>query len=200
MQASTRFNDLNRFTDSSWFMSVAFALLLIASAALKLYASRLLAWEVDYVPVLARGQTWLDGGAFPVVGTLSSVGAFNMPFLVWMQLPALLVTRDVRLVLVGTQLSFNLLTTCILFRLGGELFDRRAGLLAAMLFAFSNVGITGAFTAWAQLQLPGFFALFAYFLFRWKRENRDWQTALCLLITTAAFMTHFRPRCCMVCS
>ncbi|MDE2776031.1 MAG: glycosyltransferase family 39 protein [Chloroflexota bacterium] len=182
---------MNRFTDSSWFMSVAFALLLIASAALKLYASRLLAWEVDYVPVLARGQTWLDGGAFPVVGTLSSVGAFNMPFLVWMQLPALLVTRDVRLVLVGTQLSFNLLTTCILFRLGGELFDRRAGLLAAMLFAFSNVGITGAFTAWAQLQLPGFFALFAYFLFRWKRENRDWQTALCLLMATAAFMTHF---------
>jgi len=72
-------------------MSVAFALLLIASAALKLYASRLLAWEVDYVPVLARGQTWIDGGAFPVVGTLSSVAAFNMPFLVWMQLPALLV-------------------------------------------------------------------------------------------------------------
>ncbi len=110
---------MNRFTDNSWLFSVAFALLLIASAALKLYASRLLAWEVDYVPVLARGQTWIDGGAFPVVGTLSSVAAFNMPFLVWMQLPALLITRDVRLVLVGTQLTFNLLTTCIVFRGGG---------------------------------------------------------------------------------
>lgn len=186
-----RFSNLKRYTDNSWLFSVAFALLLIASAALKLHASRLLAWEVDYVPVLARGQAWIDGGAFPVVGTLSSVGAFNMPFLVWMQLPALLVTRDVRVVLVGTQLTFNLLTTCIVFRLGGELFDRRAGLLAAMLYAFSNVGITGAFTAWAQLQLPGFFALFAYCLFRWKRENRDWQTALSLLAATAAFMTHF---------
>ena len=191
MAASARFNNLNRYTKNSWFISVAFASLLIASAALKLYASRLLAWEVDFVPVLARGQAWIDGGAFPVVGTLSSVAAFNMPFLVWMQLPALLITRDVRLVLVGTQLTFNLLTTCIIFRLGGELFHRRAGLVAAMLFAFSNVGIAGAYTAWAQLQLPGFFALFAYFLFRWKRENRAWQAALSMIAATAAFMTHF---------
>lgn len=180
-----------RFRKNSWFVFMALALMLLASAALKLYASRLLVWEVDYVPVLSRSQTWLDGGAFPVLGTLSSVAAFNMPFLVWMQLPALLVTQDVRLVLVGTQLSFNLLTTCIVFRLGAELFDRRAGLLAAALFAFSNGGIAGAYTAWAQLQLPGFFALFGYGLFRWKRENRAWQAALALIAATAAFMTHF---------
>ena len=182
---------LMRFRSNSPFVTIAFALFLLASAALKLYASRLLAWEVDYVPVLARSQTWLDGGAFPVVGTLSSVAAFNMPFLVWMQLPALLLTKDLRLVLVGTQLSANLLTTCILYRLGGELFDRRAGLLAAVLFAFSNVGIAGAYTAWAQLQLPFFFALFAYCLLRWKRDNRAWQAALALIVATAAFMTHF---------
>lgn len=180
-----------RFTNNSSFAVIAFALFLLASAALKLYASRLLAWEVDYVPVLARSQTWLDGGIFPVVGTLSSVAAFNMPFLVWMQLPALLITKDLRLVLVGTQLSVNLLTTCIVYRLGGELFDRRAGLLAALLFAFSNVGIAGAYTAWAQLQLPFFFALFAYCLLRWKRENRAWQAALALIAATSAFMTHF---------
>ncbi len=180
-----------RLTNGSSFVTIAFALFLLGSAALKLYAARLLAWEVDYVPVLARSQTWLDGGAFPVVGTLSSVAAFNMPFLVWMQLPALLITKDLRLVLVGTQLSANLLTTCIVYRLGGKLFDRRAGLLAALLFAFSNVGIAGAYTAWAQLQLPFFFALFAYCLFRWKRENRAWQAALALITATAAFMTHF---------
>ncbi len=180
-----------RVTKSSCFIGIAFALFLLSSAALKLYASRLLAWEVDYVPLLARGQAWLDGGAFPVVGTLSSVAAFNMPFLVWMQLPALLVISDVRLVLVGTQLSFNLLTTCLLYRLGSELFDRRAGWLAALLFAFSAIGISGAYTAWAQLQMPGFFALFAYCLFRWQRANRAWQAALTLITATAAFMTHF---------
>ena len=180
-----------RIKEKAAFVSIAFALLLIASAALKLYASQLLAWEVDYVPVIARGQMWIDGGDFPVVGTLSSVGAFNMPFLVWMQLPALLVTRDVRLALVSTQLAFNLLTTCIVYRLGSDLFDRRAGLLAAMLFSFSDVGIAGAYTAWAQLQLPLFFTLFATFLIRWKRQNRAWQAALTVIAATAALMTHF---------
>ena len=68
-----------RFKKNSSFVTIAFALFLLASAALKLYASRLLAWEVDYVPVLARSQTWLDGGAFPVVGTLSSVATDAMP-------------------------------------------------------------------------------------------------------------------------
>jgi len=172
-------------------MTLGFALMLLAGVALKVYSSQLMTWEVDYVPLIARGQAWLHGGDFPVVGTLSSVAAFNMPFLVWMQIPALLITNNVKLALLGTQLSVNLLTTCIIFRLGGELFDRRAGLLAAALFTFSEVGIASAYTAWAQMQLPGFFALIAYLLYRWKRDNRSWAAALTLILTTAAFMTHF---------
>ncbi|MDE2748992.1 MAG: glycosyltransferase family 39 protein [Chloroflexota bacterium] len=173
------------------FMTLGFALMLLAGAALKVYSSQLMTWEVDYVPLIARGQAWLHGGDFPVVGTLSSVAAFNMPFLVWMQIPALLITNNVKLALLGTQLSVNLLTTCVIFRLGGELFDRRAGLLAAALFTFSEVGIASAYTAWAQMQLPGFFALIAYLLYRWKRDNRSWAAALTLILATAAFMTHF---------
>jgi len=165
--------------------------MLLAGAALKVYSSQLMTWEVDYVPLIARGQAWLHGGDFPVVGTLSSVAAFNMPFLVWMQIPALLITNNVKLALLGTQLSVNLLTTCVIFRLGGELFDRRAGLLAAALFTFSEVGIASAYTAWAQMQLPGFFALIAYLLYRWKRDNWSWAAALTLILATAAFMTHF---------
>jgi len=170
---------------------LGFALMLLAGAALKVYSSQLMTWEVDYVPLIARGQAWLHGGDFPVVGTLSSVAAFNMPFLVWMQIPALLITNNVKLALLGTQLSVNLLTTCVIFRLGGELFDRRAGLLAAALFTFSEVGIASAYTAWAQMQLPGFFALIAYLLYRWKRDNWSWAAALTLILATAAFMTHF---------
>ena len=172
-------------------VSAAFLGILLLSVALKIYASQLLVWEVDYVPVVARGQAWLDGGSFPAVGTLSSVAAFNMPFLPWMQLPALLFTRDVRLVLVITQLAFNLLGTWVVFRLGARLFDRAAGMLAAILFTFSDIGISGAYTAWAQLQLPVFTILVAYFLYLWLKENRWWQVALVWISATAAFMTHF---------
>ena len=165
--------------------------ILLISAAVKLYASQLLAWEADYVPLIARGQAWLDGGAFPAVGALSSVAAYNMPFLVWMQIPALLFTRDAQVVLVGTQLAFNLLGTWLLFRLGRRIFSPGAGLIAAALFAFSETGISSAYTAWAQMQLPVFYVAFAYCLYLWKSEGRNWQVALSWIIATAAFMTHF---------
>ena len=170
---------------------IIFLLLLLLSAGLKLYAARLLAWEADYVPLITRGQAWLDGGAFPAVGTLSSVAAYNMPFLVWMQLPALLITRDVRFVLVATQLVFNLVGSAAIFRFGRALYNERAALMGATLFTFSEVSISGAYTAWAQLQLPIFFALFAFSLYLWLRDGRSWQLASCWIIATAAFMTHF---------
>ena len=172
-------------------LQTVFWLLILASVGVKLAAAQLLAWEADYVPLLARGAAWLDGGAFPVVGTLSSVAAFNMPFLVWLQLPALALTRHVPTVLIGTQLAFNLLATVMLYRLARALIDERAGMIAALLFTYSQVGISSAYTAWAQLLLPGFFVFFLYCLYRWKSTGRDVYAALTWLLATAAFMTHF---------
>ena len=172
-------------------LQAVFWLLILASVGVKLTAAQLLAWEADYVPLLARGAAWLDGGAFPVVGTLSSVAAFNMPFLVWLQLPALALTRHAPSVLIGTQLAFNLLATVMLYRLARALLDEGAGMVAALLFTYSQVGISSAYTAWAQLLLPGFFVFFLYCLYRWKTDGRDVYAALTWLLATAAFMTHF---------
>ena len=172
-------------------LQAVFWLLILASVGVKLTAAQLLAWEADYVPLLARGAAWLDGGAFPVVGTLSSVAAFNMPFLVWLQLPALALTRHAPSVLIGTQLAFNLLATVTLYRLARALLGEGAGMVAALLFTYSQVGISSAYTAWAQLLLPGFFVFFLYCLYRWKTDGRDVYAALTWLLATAAFMTHF---------
>ena len=169
----------------------AFWLLIAASVGIKLVAAQLLVWEADYVPLIARGAAWLDGDAFPVVGTLSSVAAYNLPFLVWLQLPALLVTRDVPTVLIGTQLAFNLLATVATYRLGRDLIDERAGMIAALLFTYSQVGISSAYTAWAQLLLPGFGVFFVYCVYHWKATGRAGFVALTWLVATAAFMTHF---------
>ncbi len=173
------------------FCQAAFWLLIAASIGVKLVAAQLLVWEADYVPLIARGSAWLDGGAFPVVGTLSSVAAYNLPFLVWLQLPALLLTRHVPTVLIGTQLAFNLLATFAAYRLGVEFIDERAGMIAATLFTYSQIGISSAYTAWAQLLLPGFGVFFVYYLYRWKVTGRAGFVALTWLVATAAFMTHF---------
>lgn len=166
-------------------------IIFLISVGVKLYAAQLLVWEVDYVPVIARGQAWLDGGTFPAVGTLSSVAAYNMPFLTWLQLPVMLFTRDVATILIVTQLIFNFIATWFVFRLGAEMFTSMAGFIAAMLFTLSETGISSAYTAWAQLLLPGFYVMVLYCLYRWKVDNRAVHVAFALIVSTAAFMTHF---------
>ena len=168
-----------------------FLFLFLISLGVKLIASQLLVWEADYVPVIARGQAWLDGGAFPAVGTLSSVAAYNMPFLAWIQIPVMLFTRDVATILIVTQLIFNFIATWFVYRLSSEMFSPTAGLIGAALFTFSETGISSAYTAWAQMLLPGFYVIFVYCLYRWKTDSRTRYVALTCIIATAAFMTHF---------
>jgi hypothetical protein len=176
---------------SQWRTLRNFLLLFLISVGVKLYASQLLGWEVDYVPVVARGQVWLDGGAFPSVGTLSSVAAYNMPFLVWMQLPVMLFTRDVATILIVTQLLFNFVATWFVYWLGRDMFSPMVGLIGATLFTFSETGISSAYTAWAQLLLPGFYVMVVYCLYRWKTDGNTHYVALAWILSTAAFMTHF---------
>ncbi len=171
-------------------------LLLFAIFALslptKLLAAQLMVWDLDYVPLIARGAHFLfDGGPFPVYGTLSSVAAYNMPFLVWMQLPALALTHEAYSTLLITQLTFNLLATWAVYRLGRELFSPAAGLAAAALFTFSDTGISSAYTAWAQLLLPCFFVCLWWGLWRWRLRGQAAYGGLALVVATAAFMTHF---------
>ena len=180
-----------RLANSPRLVLILFILILLTSVAVKLVAARHLAWEADYVPLISRGQAWIDGGEFPAVGTLSSVAAFNMPFLVWMQLPALILTDDISIVLVATQLLFNILTTIIIFKLGARLFGGICGLVAATLFTFSEVGISSAYTAWAQLLLPGFVVIFTYCLYQAHTLQRKRYVAATFVAATAAFMTHF---------
>lgn len=180
-----------RLANSPRLIQVIFILILLTSVAVKLVAARHLAWEADYVPLISRGQAWLAGGEFPAVGTLSSVAAFNMPFMVWMQLPALLFTNDIRTVLVATQLLFNILSTVIIFELGARLFGGICGLVAATLFTFSEIGISSAYTAWAQLLLPGFVVIFTYCLYQAHTLKHTRYVAATFVAATAAFMTHF---------
>lgn len=168
-----------------------FGLIFLLSLPIKLIAAQRLIWEVDFVPVVALGQQFFDGGSFPVYGTLSSVAAYNMPFLVWMQMPAMLFTRDTAAILIISQLIFNLVGSFFVYQTAHLLFDRRAAWLAALLFTFSEMSISGSYTAWAQLFLPGFTAIVIYCLFRWRFSGKAIFAACTILAATAAMMTHF---------
>lgn len=166
-------------------------LVILAGLPVRLAAAQNMPWDMDYVPVIALGQRLLDGGPFPMYGTLSSVAAYNMPMLVWLHIPALTLTRDPSQTILLTELTINTLGIIYSYLLGSALFDRRVGLAAAILFSFSEVGISAAYTAWAQLLLPSFTVAVMYYLWLWRLQEKGRYLALSGIIATAAFMTHF---------
>ena len=166
-------------------------LVFLASLPLKLLLAQNLPWEIDYVPLIWRGWQFLQGGPFPAAGTLSSVAAYNMPFLVWMHLPALALTRHAGLAMLLTMLAWNALTSAYVYALGRSMFRPMVGVVAVLLFAFSSSGISGSYTAWAQLLLPGFYIMVLYHLWQWSRTNKATHLTLCGVIALCAFMTHF---------
>lgn len=164
-----------------------FILILVASLPLKFAVAQNMPWEIDIVPVVARNVEY----TIPPVGTLASVAAYNLPMLSWLHLPAQWITGDVWWTIFLTMLIFNLLSTTAVYALGNRMFNQRVASVAAALFTFSEVGVSSSYTAWAQLLLPGFFAMVMLCLWLWiEREQGVW-LALAGIIATAAFMTHF---------
>jgi len=172
-------------------MPLLAALILLIGLLPKLIGAVNMGFDVDIVPVVMRGTDWLVGGGFPVYGTLSSVSAYNMPMLPWLHLPALLITQEPRLVMLWTSLFVHLIGAAAVYRLGADAFNPRVGLLALIFFTFSDTGIYGSFTAWAQLWLPTFFALVLWTLFRWWRTGGAGWLAASGVLATVAFMLHF---------
>ena len=166
-------------------------LLWLASLPVKLIAAYNMVWDIDIVPVVAQGSAWFSDGVFPAYGTLSSVAAYNLPGLVWLHLPAQLLTHDPYWIMLLTLLAFNLVSTVYVFLLGRLVANTRVGLIAALLFTFSAISVSGSYTAWAQLLLPGFFAMTAYHLLRWCLRESGRDLALAGILATFAFMTHF---------
>ena len=164
-----------------------FILILLISLPIKCATAQNMPWDIDIVPVVSRNVEY----PFPPVGTLSSVAAYNLPMLEWLHLPAQWLTGDVWWTIFLTMLTFNLLSTTAVYTLGRSMFNQRVAIIAAVLFTFSEVGISSSYTAWAQLLLPGFFAMVMMSLWLWyKQENGFWLAAAGVL-STAAFMTHF---------
>jgi 4-amino-4-deoxy-L-arabinose transferase-like glycosyltransferase len=162
-------------------------IIILLSLPIKLAAARNMQWDIDIVPVLSRSVEY----TLPPVGTLSSVAAYNMPMLVWLHTPALHLTHNPYLTILLTLLIFNVLSTLAVFGIGASMFNGRVGLIAAILFTFSEVGISSAYTAWAQLLLPGFYVMTFFFLWQWRKHEKGIYLALAGILATAAFMTHF---------
>ncbi|QPC82954.1 glycosyltransferase family 39 protein [Phototrophicus methaneseepsis] len=174
-----------------WAAWLALVLIWLLSLIPKLLGAHNMVWEIDIVPVVMRTTDWLAGGSFPAFGTLSSVAAYNWPMLVWLNAPAVILTNDPFWGMLLTGIIWNAISTFAVFRLSNDLFGLQVGLVAAALFTYHETAIAGTYTAWAQLLLPGFYALTLYALWRWHTTDRGAYLAMAGIVATAGFMTHF---------
>jgi 4-amino-4-deoxy-L-arabinose transferase-like glycosyltransferase len=166
-------------------------LIILVSLLPKAYYSAQMPFDADFVPLIWWGWEWLNGGAFPAYGTLSSVGAYNFPMLVWLHLPALSLTYEAQSAVLATLLWLNVVGMACFYSTARHMFGAGAATCALLLFAFSETLITSAYTAWAQVLLPSGFACLTWVLWRWVRSGRARWLALSGVLATCLFMLHF---------
>lgn len=161
------------------------------SVPIKLIAAQNMDWSIDFVAVVAQAQATWNGGGFPLHGILSSVAAYNPPFLVWLHLPTSFVIHDPFWIIFLTMIVFNFFSTFFIYRAGEILVNQQVGFIAAILFTFSDMGISSAYLNWAQLLLPGFMAFCIDGLMRWHHYRDMHYGIQAGLGALCAFMTHF---------
>jgi hypothetical protein len=167
-------------------------IVLLISLISKWHFAQWSVFDFDIVPVVSLGWRWLHGASdFPVFGTLSSVGAYNLPGLPWLHLPFLWLSNDPHLAIILTLTTFNLLGICAVWRLGSRLFAPHIGFASAVLFAFCDTSLAGSTIAWAQLLLPTFFIVVLWCLWEWRWTGKGYWLAWSGIVATFAFMVHF---------
>lgn len=170
---------------------LGFCAVWLLSAAVKIHLADTIVFDFDIVPVVSLPWNFVHGGAFPVVGTLSSVAAYNMPGLQWLHLPMMAITDAPFLTLLTTMLFLNMLGTAAVFALGHSMFNARVAFLAAAVFTFSETSFAATSVAWAQFVLPSLTALVVLCLWRWRIHRHGVWMLGAGLIAVLAFMTHF---------
>lgn len=157
------------------------AAVIALAAILPLAALPAYALDADTAQVLYLAREWATQGVFPVHGILNSKAAYNPPHFVWLYLlPVRMLPRAPALAGLLPALVLNALSLYLLYRLGQRHINRRAGLIAAVLYAFSPLGLIAGSSDWAQYLLPHFYVLIAFCLSRWLVDGRKWYAALLL--------------------
>lgn len=137
--------------------------------------------DADTAQVLYLARDFAVQGIFPLHGILNSQAAYNPPHFVWLYLlPTLALPRALALATLLPAVALNALSLYLLYRLGCRHMGPRAGLIAAVLYAFSPLGQIAGGSDWAQHILPHFYVLITFSLSEWLADGRKWSVALLL--------------------
>jgi hypothetical protein len=126
--------------------------------------------SLDLVSRVNAAQALIEHGHIPDRGTISDFLAYAPPGSVWLMLPGMLLFKDCRLFESFSSLALYCGTIAGIFVLARIFFGSSTALLAALLFAFSSIGL-GLGQSFGSKSHPFFYVWMVYFLARWMRQR-----------------------------
>ena len=164
MQRSSRHPTLSRA--ALWPAAVV-----LLGAVLRFMQMGLIRYGYDQSYPAFQAVGLLDGGAWPLIGQPSSVFLDNPALMPYLQALPLLLWRSPWAVQ-GFVLLLNSAATWFVWRVAAEMLGRRAGLVAACLFAVNPWVVFFSRTTWVQSLVPFFMAVVAWGLWPTFVEDR----------------------------
>ena len=137
------------------------AAVVLLGAALRFMQMGLIRYGYDQSYPAFQAVGLLDGGVWPVIGQPSSVFLDNPALMPYLQALPLLVVRSPWAVQ-GFVLLLNSAAVWFVWRAAAEALGRRAGLVAAFLFAVNPWVVFFSRTTWVQSLVPFFMAVVAW--------------------------------------
>jgi hypothetical protein len=163
---------------------------LIVATLLLAIVGTMLAWQgwrqrmptIDLVPHYLDALAFVREGIVPSRGTVGSSGAYNPPGSTWLIVPGVLATNDPRLAeFFASSLAYGL-TVIGIYLLARSSFSRGTAILAASIFACSEVGLFVASTVWPRAPVQPFVVWMIYWLRRWAVDREGLGLAIALAI------------------
>jgi 4-amino-4-deoxy-L-arabinose transferase-like glycosyltransferase len=147
------------------------AAVVLLGAALRFMQMGLIRYGYDQSYPAFQAVGLLDGGVWPLIGQPSSVFLDNPALMPYLQALPLLLWRSPWAVQ-GFVLLLNSAATWFVWRVAADLLGRRAGLVAAFLFAVNPWVVFFSRTTWVQSLVPFFMAVVAWGLWPAFVEER----------------------------
>ena len=167
------------------------AAIVLVAAVFRLGSLGLMEFKGDEAQALLLALPIQDGGAWPEVGLMSSVGLNNPPLFVYLcAIPMAFTTDPVAVTgsLVGLLGVLAVLLTYVVIR---PRFGAFAALGAAALFACSPWAVLYARKVWAQDVLPIFSVVLLHALFAIVERTKTWLAAAVPVLLCALWQIHF---------
>ncbi len=136
-------------------------IIVLLGAAVRFMQMGLIRYGYDQSYPAYQALGLLDGGVWPLIGQPSSVFLDNPPLMTYIQALPLLLFRSPWAVQ-GLILFLNSAAVWFVWRVAADLLGRRAGLIAALLFAVSPWVVFFSRTTWVQSLVPFFMAVIAW--------------------------------------